>query len=54
MQSETFDVYDSTESEKDKNIIFMMKINGGKISDERRANDIKKWITSSGNLRMNV
>lgn len=50
IQADTFDVFDSSEAEKEKNIIFMMKINGGKISGERRANDIKKWIT--GNLRL--
>jgi len=34
----------SNDDEKDKNIIFMMKMNGGKTSDERRAQDIKKWL----------
>ena len=43
-QTENVEKINSSESEKDKNIIFMIKINGGKISDERRWHDIKKWI----------
>lgn len=50
MQAEIFDIHNSSEAEKDKNIIFMMKINGGKVSEEKRANDIRKWII--GNLQI--
>lgn len=52
MQSENSEKMNSSESEKDKNIIFMMKINGGKVSSEKRANDIKRWLISSGNLKI--
>ena len=43
-QSENKEQINSSEAEKDKNLIYMIKINGGKISEERRWNEIKKWI----------
>ena len=49
MQLENIEKINSCEDEKDKNIVFMVKINGGKTSMEKRSADIKKNIT--GNLR---
>ena len=41
----------SNEDENDKNIIYMMKITGGKMSFEKRCSELKKWYTVTGNLR---
>ena len=44
MQKENMVKIFSNEDEKEKNIVFMMKMNGGKTSDEQRAREIKKWL----------
>jgi len=49
MQQANIDKIYSNEDENEKNIIFMMKITGGKMSFERRCSEIKKF---TGNLRL--
>lgn len=44
MQKENMVKIFSNDDEKEKNIVFMMKMNGGKTSDEQRAREIKKWL----------
>jgi len=41
----------SNDDENEKNIIFMMKITGGKMSFEKRCSELKKFIVT-GNLRL--
>lgn len=52
MQYENMEKINSNETEKDKNIIFMVKINGGKTSAEKRCLDIKKWFNGNSFLRI--
>lgn len=44
IQSRQFDIIFSNNDERDKNIRFMIKINDGKTSEERRALEIKRWL----------
>jgi hypothetical protein len=44
-QLENADLINSSESEKEKNLEYMQKINGvGKQSEDRRKSEIKKWL----------
>jgi len=44
-QIENADLINSSESEKEKNLEYMQKINGvGKQSEDRRKSEIKKWL----------
>jgi len=44
-QQENINKIYSNEDENDKNIIYMMKITGGKMSFEKRCSELKKWFT---------
>ena len=46
MQYANIDIIMSNDTERDKNITFMIKMNGGKVSDERRCSEIRKWLMS--------
>jgi len=36
-----------SEEKKDEEIMYMIKINGSNVSDEKRASDIKKWLITT-------
>lgn len=36
-----------SEEKKDQEILYMIKVNGSKVSDEKRASDIKKWLIAT-------
>ena len=36
-----------SEERKDEEIMYMIKINGSNVSDEKRASDIKKWLVTT-------
>lgn len=46
MQNENIDKICSNNEEREKNIVFMMKINTMKTTTEKRSNEIKKWLIS--------
>jgi len=43
-QIENTEKIQSCEQEKEKNILCMIKINGGKMSDEKRISEMRKWL----------
>ena len=40
-------VISQSEEKKDEEIIYMIKVNGSSVSDEKRASDIKKWLITT-------